>query len=177
MWLREYLQRRRTETIRLEKVEFSWLGVKGSWVADREQQQAAWEMYIELVTRVALQPVAPGEGLISEALASLYSLFGETRRILKAHGPTVARSLSPDSISFGSIAIAVLNHCVRPVLAKWHPLLLTHEAKRPADRSAREHERAWYDHDACRAAIDDLATKLGNYATLLARAAGVAPIH
>jgi hypothetical protein len=65
---------------------------KGKWKADREQQNAAWEMYVELVTRIAIQPLSEDRGLLREALTSLYSLFPKTRRILKQHRPRGANS-------------------------------------------------------------------------------------
>jgi len=45
-------------------------------------------MYVELVTRVAVQE--PMEySLMRETLTSLHTLFDRTRIILRAHGPTV----------------------------------------------------------------------------------------
>jgi len=65
------------EKARLAQVEVSWLGLKGVWVADRAQIEAAWEMYVELVTRITVAPLAANEGLLREALTSMYSLFAE----------------------------------------------------------------------------------------------------
>lgn len=66
------------------------------------------------------------QGLVREALNSLYSLFGTTRGVLKAAGPDVGASR--DSVGGIALAqpaagIAVLNNGLRPFLAKWHPLL------------------------------------------------------
>jgi hypothetical protein len=38
-----------------------------SWEADPTERNAAWELYIELVTRVAVQSLHPQEGLVREA--------------------------------------------------------------------------------------------------------------
>ena len=54
-----------------------------SWESDQTERRAAWELYIELVTRIAVQPLATKEGLMREALNSLYNLFGSTREILR----------------------------------------------------------------------------------------------
>jgi len=78
---------------------------------------------VELTTRIAVQPLNPEEGLLREALSSLYSIFGVTREILHKAGPSVAKGPN----SFGPVAIEVLNKGLRPFLAKWHPLLFTHE--------------------------------------------------
>jgi hypothetical protein len=57
--------------------------VSGQWAPDEAERQAAWEMYVELATRITIQPLAPGEGLLREALTSYYSLFATTRTILR----------------------------------------------------------------------------------------------
>src|SRR5262245_44692068 len=137
----DYWSKRKTESIKLDSVKFSWLGIEGTWVADKDQQKAAWELYVELITRVSVQPLAADEGLLREALTSLYSLFGETRRILKSYGPGVATSLKKNALSFGEIAVTVLNRGLRPILSKWHPLLLAHENVRLKEVSQTEHER------------------------------------
>jgi len=62
------------------------------WEADPTERRAAWSLYVELVTRVAVQPLETDQGLLREALTSLYSLFGTTREILKDAGPDVGAS-------------------------------------------------------------------------------------
>jgi hypothetical protein len=109
------------------------------WEADKTERRAAWSLYVELVTRIAVEPLEGEEGLLREALNSLYSLFGTTREILKEAGPDVGASRN----SVGGIAIAVLNRGLRPFLAKWHPRLQVWEAKRPSDVSPKEHEQQW----------------------------------
>ncbi len=49
-------------------------------------------MYVELVTRITVVELKPDEGLLREALNSLYSLFDTTRQILENTDP---RSRSP----------------------------------------------------------------------------------
>src|SRR5208282_171095 len=76
------------------------------WTEDPTERRAAWSLYVELVTRIAVQPLSAEEGSIREALNSLYALFGTTREILKAAGPDVAvKGLN----SVGGIAIETLN--------------------------------------------------------------------
>lgn len=81
--------------------------------ADRH---AAWEMYIELLTRITTQPLAQEHGDEATALASIHSLFPTTRNIIKKHGR--------DSLQFTKLAIIVLNQIIRPFTAKWHKLSL-----------------------------------------------------
>ncbi len=139
------------------------------WEVDPTERRAAWSLYVELVTRIAVQPLDTNEGLMREALNSLYSLFGTTRAILKEAGPDVGAS--HDSV--GGIAIAVLNYGLRPVLAKWHPLLQTWEAQRPPHLSPKEHERNWSEEPKLRVELELLRRDLEQYADALAVIAGV----
>lgn len=177
MGIRDYWRRRKTESVELTEVWVSWLGIKGKWVADRRQQTAAWEMYVELITRISVEPLAADEGLLREALSSLYSLFGETRRILRQHGPGVARPLPGSELSFGVLAVTILNRILRPLLARWHPLLHAWEASRPPDRSPRDHETAWPQSAALRNQLEAVRIEMLAYADLLAKVAGIRALH
>ena len=117
--------------------------VEGTWKPDNHERDAAWEMYIELITRISIVELKPDEGLLREALSSLYSLFGTTREILRKYGPSVAKAKGKGNITFGYLAVAILNGELRPVLAKWHPLLLDYENTRGNSVSQLEHERNW----------------------------------
>ena len=79
-------------------------------------RDAAWELYIELLTRITTQNLSPDEGDEQTALESIYSLFRLTRDIAKLHGRR--------SVNFTKIAIPVLNQVIRPFTAKWHALSL-----------------------------------------------------
>jgi len=73
---------------------------------------AAWELYIELLTRITTQYLAPEDGDEKTALDSVYALFKETRVILRGHGSGCGE--------FAKLAIPVLNQIIRPFTAKWH---------------------------------------------------------
>lgn len=140
-----------------------------SWESDPTERKAAWELYIELVTRIAVQPLATEEGLIREGLNSLYSLFGSTREILRKAGPDVGASRE----SVGGIAIAVLNNGLRPFLSKWHPLLQEWEAIKSSEVSAIAHEKDWSEEPGLRQELENLRKGLEEYADALAEIAGV----
>jgi hypothetical protein len=148
-------------------------GVKGTWAPDEHERDAAWEMYVELITRVAVEELGPGEGLLREALTSLYSLFQTTRGILREHGPSVARAKGGGDYSFGQLAVIILNEVLRPLLAKWHPLLSDWESRRPSDVSQLEHERRWPENAGLREELDAIRPTLSQYAAMLADAARV----
>jgi hypothetical protein len=139
------------------------------WETDETERKAAWCLYVELVTRVAVQPLEANEGLLREALNSLYALFSTTREILKEAGPGVGGSRS----SVGGIAIATLNLGLRPFLAKWHPELQDWESHRPQSISLKEHEKSWPNAVEFRASLKDLRKSLESYSNSLAKIAGV----
>jgi len=146
--------------------------VGGEWAPDESEEKAAWEMYVELVTRIAVAELKPGEGLLREALTSLYSLFPTTRDILRRYGPGIARGKDGGTLSFGYIAVAVLNGALRPLLAQWHPLLGSYEATRPPDVSPADHEARWDRAAELREEINRVRRVLLEYSTLLADVVG-----
>ena len=82
------------------------------WSPQEADKNAAWELYIEMLTRVATQYIKPDEGDEATALKSIFKLFELTRNIIKSYGR--------DCIEFTKIAIVVLNQIIRPFTAKWH---------------------------------------------------------
>ena len=60
-------------------ISIPFLGLQGNWEVDDQQRKAAWEIYVELVTRVTVVELKENEGIIREALNSFYSLFNTTR--------------------------------------------------------------------------------------------------
>lgn len=84
------------------------------WEPQDKDSEAAWDMYVELLTRIATQPLSDDDGVESSALESVYSLFSITRGILREYGK--------DAIGFAKIAIIILNQVIRPFTARWHKL-------------------------------------------------------
>ncbi|MBN4003469.1 hypothetical protein [Nostoc sp. LPT] len=156
----------KSDPAKIKKVSFSLPFSIGSveWEADPTERRAAWSLYIELVTCIAVQPLEVDQGMLRED-----NLFPVTRQVLKEAGPDVGASRD----SVGGIAIAVLNNGLRPFLAKWHPLLQTWEAPRPPHLSLKEHERNWSEEPKLRAELESLRKDLEEYANALAVIAGV----
>jgi len=155
------------------KVNLGFLSVETNWEIDEIQKQAAWEMYVELATRISTVKLQKGEGLLREALSSLHSLFLTTREILKKYGPSIATPGEPNDTTFGHLAIGILNKVLRPTLAKWHPELLDWEQQKPTNKSVTEHEGAWEFDDKLREELNDIREKLIEYANVLGEVAGV----
>ncbi|NOX29122.1 MAG: hypothetical protein GXP35_03585 [Actinobacteria bacterium] len=146
--------------------------ISGTWTPDTAERNAAWEMYVELLTRVSVADLAPEEGLLREALTSLHSLFDSTRAILRTYGPSVATANEGGVVTFGYLAVAILNGGLRPLLSKWHPLLVDHEERRPADMSSVDWERGWEKADELRAELDEVRKLLTTYAGILGEVCG-----
>jgi hypothetical protein len=122
------------------------------WQPRDEDKDAAWELYIELITRVATQHLDPDTGEEPAALASIHELFDLTRDVIKRHGRYC--------INFTRIAVVVLNQRVRPFTAKWHCLM------QAGDLNTEQ-------RTAFRAELRELQTDLRNYTHLLAELAAV----
>src|ERR1700687_2308894 len=105
----------------LEKWGLSSLKIKlgfleGEFAPRDPDRAAAWELYIELLTRITTQRLTPEHGDEKTALDSVYALFPLTREMLKRHGSGAGE--------FAKLAIPVLNQVIRPFSAKWHRLSL-----------------------------------------------------
>lgn len=147
----------------------------GKWIVNRDQRKAAWEMYVELVTRISTLPLADDQGLLSEALESLHVIFNETRRILRDYGPEIARPPKKNHYSFGAIAVDVLNHWLRPFLSTWHPRLAEYEQAQPGP--GPRDERQWPHARALRNDLRELQSRLTAYADLLAQVCEIPALH
>ena len=56
------------------------------WNPRDEDKDAAWELYIELLTRITTQPLAYEHGDEGTALESVHRIFDLTRDVIKRHG-------------------------------------------------------------------------------------------
>ncbi len=123
------------------------------WKPQDEDKAAAWELYVELLTRITTQPLADTHGDEQTALTSIYSIFPTTRGVMKRNGRYC--------VEFTKIAVLVLNQKIRPFTAKWHRLAS---------------EGAFADKDKCEEFRVELATLqavLKVYTQMLADMAGV----
>ena len=139
-------------------------------------KSAAWEMYVELATRITTVELKSGEGLLREALNSYYSLFKTTREILKKYGTGIATPLNPNDPTFGHLAVGVLNRFLRPLLSQWHPALQQWESKRKDDLSPMEHEKTWPLADALRREIEAVRQEMLEYTQVMEDITGVADL-
>ncbi len=148
MKLKDQLNKFKLTKIRLN------LGVINSEISFQQaDKDAAWELYIEMLTRIVTQPLPSDAGDETTALDSIYALFAITREILRRHGR--------ETIQFSKIAIPVLNQIVRPFTAKWHKESLAGAFENETNRKEFRDE------------LEILQSELRNYNSLLAEIADV----
>jgi len=150
---------------------------EGIWTPTEKEREAAWELYVELVTRISVVELKDKEGILREALNSLYSIFSITREILRKYGPDVAIPRGENEYSFGKLAIMILNYQLRPLLTKWHPLLQEYEAKRNPEVSIKEHEDKWERNAEMHSELNETRKVLIQYSNLLAKVANIEPLY
>ena len=96
----------------LEKIRIGPKWVNAEIAFKDEDRAAAWELHVEMLTRIVTQSLPSGTGDEETALESIHSLFPTTREILRRRGR--------DTIEFSKVAIPILNQVVRPFTARWH---------------------------------------------------------
>lgn len=138
---------------RLEKVKLGPSWANAEIAIDDSDSDAAWELYIEMLTRVVTQPLPVETGDEETALDSVYSLFPITREVLRRRGRR--------AINFTKIAVPILNQIVRPFTAKWHGKRLAGDLADAGIRNEFRDELAILQED------------LRNYNRMLAGIAGV----
>ncbi len=137
----------------LEKVKLNLKAVQLEVSFQQTDKDAAWDLYVEMLTRIVTQPLPPEAGDERTALESVYALIPATRDILRHHGRA--------SIQFSKVAVPVLNQIVRPFTEKWHKEYLS---------GSFEQERKRLEF---RKELESLQVELRNYNRLLAEIASV----
>jgi len=121
----------------------------------RDNQQVAWRLFVEAVTRVSVRPLEAGTGQLREAFNSLYTLFATTREVLAQAQPSRAVSNKP---TVEHLAIAMLSDELRPFLSTWHPRLRSWEQGNSAEPEGR-----WPYDAECRDELAAMQRRLAQY--------------
>jgi hypothetical protein len=148
MKLKEWLNKWHMDNLKIN-AKFLELELK----FEEADKKAAWELYIELITRTTTQHLPEEQGIEITALESIHKIFDLTRVIIKENGRKC--------FEFTKIAIIVLNQVIRPFTAKWHKL---------------SSEGAFNDKKQCkkfRKELAELQVDLRKYTQMLSDMAGV----
>ncbi|MDH6626957.1 hypothetical protein M2271_004780 [Streptomyces sp. LBL] len=124
------------------------------------ERMAAFDLQVELVTRIGVQELAPGTGSLREALTSLKSLIDFTRATLHTYSIGLERGTDGGAPTVQSLAYTLINDVIRPFTTPWHPRLAAYEARCPADVAPLDHEADWPEADAVRAELAALRAPL-----------------
>lgn len=127
--------------------------LESEWSPQASDRDAAWDLYVELLTRITTQPLPENEGVEQTALASIFAIFELTRETIRRHGRGCTE--------FARLAIVILNQIIRPFTTKWHRLSET---------------GAFQDPSKCeqfRKELVELQATLRTYCHMLADLAGV----
>jgi hypothetical protein len=153
MQMRDFLEKWGLSSLKID------VGIASADFSPRDPDRAAaWDLYIELLTRTTTQYLEPEQGDEATALESIHSIFSLTRKSLKRHGAGAG--------AFAKIAIPVLNQVIRPFTAKWHKLSRDGSLTTPAGCQAFRGEllilqqtlRNYTSALAAMAAVEDLTT-------------------
>ncbi|MEU5429309.1 toll/interleukin-1 receptor domain-containing protein [Streptomyces olivoreticuli] len=138
------------------------------------ERMAAFDLQVELATRIGVQELAPGSGSLREALGSLHAMFEFTRSTLRQYsiGLAADQPAVKGVRTVHGIAYDLLNRTLRPFTSEWHPRLAAHEALRPEGTSPVAHEQSWADAPALRAALAGLRAPLLHIVGELAEISG-----
>ena len=82
------------------------------WAPSAADRALAWDLYVELQTRITTQTLDDAAGNDVSALTSVYKLFEFSREFMHKHGVECANT--------ATLLNAFLNQKVRPFTAKWH---------------------------------------------------------
>ena len=137
----------------LETIKLTPTGAELEIAFKQSDRDAAWELYIEMLTRITTQTLPAAHGDEATALASVHALFPTTREILRRHGRK--------ALQFTRVAIPVLNQVVRPFTSKWHRAHLAGDFNEDGQRREFREE------------LLTLQGKLRNYNSMLAHLANV----
>lgn len=135
-----------------------------TFMVNDDKQQVSWQLFVESVTRMSTQGLSEDEGLVREALTSLYSLFRTTRDILRETRPTTRGN----GVTVEYLAVNLLNRELRPFLSTWHPRLREFENEHP-----ELPESQWPQAAECRAELRRVQANTRDYVLGFARLAGV----
>jgi len=162
----------RSENWQVTEIEIETFGQKWKLANSGLQRRVAWSIFVEIVTRIATQPMLDSEGDDGIALKSLYDLFQSTREsISEMNSISVLPSRKRNLDTVETYSLAMLNQDLRPFLSKWHPIWDVWRKANPDTLCSH-----WDLHTAFRSDLKILQPKIRERAEGLGKIAGVSEI-
>ncbi|MDV9721258.1 hypothetical protein RHG08_07685 [Clostridioides difficile] len=98
--------------INVDKISINWKMFSAELSFTDRDKIAAWQLYVELITRVVTQYMEPDEGDEKAALESIHIIFDKVREISSKNGP--------ECYIFTKLSVLMLNSGLRNFTSKWH---------------------------------------------------------
>lgn len=92
--------------------------IRGTWKVSDRERSAAWEVYIEIITRISPSRQDISRRNVASELDDLEELLNKMRDILKKYGPSVGKTDSVYDLSFAHLTLTIINVLLRPMLLK-----------------------------------------------------------
>jgi hypothetical protein len=136
--------------------------------SDAAQRKAAWQIFFNIVSRIAIRRMEDHEGDDGAALGSLKALFDESRKIVcdLDYEPMKGR----DSVE--AFTLEMLNSVLAPFLTKWHPKWDSWKNEQVRINAPLESAR-WPEHGGFRTSLKDLQSMMRTRAKAFAMLAEV----
>jgi hypothetical protein len=114
----------------------------------------AWEMQVELASRIATAPLPPGQGRLRDELNSLRRLLDEVPAALRRASPECSRPRGDNQPTTAAMVIGIHERLL-PFLRRYHASLQSWEMS-AGDPSSPEREQSWPDNGAFRRDLAEL---------------------
>ncbi len=136
----------------VESVKVTLFGADINVKLTNQNKVITWKIFVEAATRITTRSLGENEGVVREALQSMYLFFKLVRDELKTATPALSLTETKEH-TLETYGVLMLNDALRPLLARWHPRLLAWEkTERP--------ESQWPLNSACRLDLETARRKL-----------------
>lgn len=135
-----------------------------------DERKLAWKIFVEITTRISIQPLAANEGILDESLSSLYYLFSCVRNLIAEAPPEVDIFSKRNTPCVQVAAVEMLNLHLRPFLSKWHK---EYEMFKKSNEFNQHGEDAWPQCENFRRDLEILRLNLKSFSHVFGNAAQV----
>ena len=99
--------------------------IRGTWKVSDLERSAAWEAYIEIITRISPCWQGISQRDMEREMGVLEDLLNKLRDILKKYGPLIGKTEGVNDLSFALLTLMIINVVLRPLLLKGEKIKCT----------------------------------------------------